>query len=94
MISVIVGVNNELDALKGWKINIFKIIDTCISFYSRNSNILLKKLKYYFRHLGEVSKILFLSPKRGIQNFRMKYGLVSADKAANNVCCILASVLY
>ena len=29
--------NVEPDALKEWKINIFKIIDTCISFYSRNT---------------------------------------------------------
>ena len=29
--------NLEPDALKEWKINIFKIIDTRISFYSRNT---------------------------------------------------------
>ena len=29
--------NVEPDALKQWKINIFKIIDTHISFYSRNT---------------------------------------------------------
>ena len=29
--------NDEPDALKKWKINIFKIIDTGISFYSRNT---------------------------------------------------------
>ena len=33
--------NVEPDALKEWKINIFKIIDTCISFYPKSS----------FRHL-------------------------------------------
>ena len=33
----------EPDALKDWKINIFKNIDTSISFYSRNTNILPKK---------------------------------------------------
>ena len=31
------------DALKEWKINIFKIIDTRISFYSRNTHILPPK---------------------------------------------------
>ena len=32
--------NVEPDALTEWKINIFKIIDTCISFYSRNTHLL------------------------------------------------------
>ena len=32
------GENVEPDALKEWKINIFKIIDTRISFYSRNTH--------------------------------------------------------
>ena len=32
--------NVEPDALKEWKINIFKIIDTCILFYSRNTHLL------------------------------------------------------
>ena len=31
--------NVEIDALKDWKINIFKIIDTHISFYSPNTHI-------------------------------------------------------
>ena len=31
--------NVEPDALKEWKINIFKIIDTHISFYSRNTHL-------------------------------------------------------
>ena len=31
--------NVEHDTLKEWKINIFKIIDTRISFYSRNTNL-------------------------------------------------------
>ena len=34
--------NVEPDALKEWKINIFKIIDTRISFYSGNTNLLPK----------------------------------------------------
>ena len=67
----------EPDALKKWKINIFKIIDTRISFYSRNKSLLPPKPKYSFRHL-----------KRGIQDFHMNYVLVPADKAANNVVVV------
>ena len=48
----------EPDALKEWKINIFKIIDTRISFYSRNAHLLPPKPKSSFRHL-----------KRGTQGF-------------------------
>ena len=35
--------NVEPDALKEWKINIFKIIDTRISVYSRNTHLLPPK---------------------------------------------------
>ena len=69
--------NVEPDALKEWKINIFKIIDTRISFYSRNSHLLPPKPKSSFSHL-----------KRGIQDFHMNYVLVPADKAANNVVVV------
>ena len=69
--------NVEPDALKEWKINIFKIIDTCISFYSRNTHLLPPKPKSSFSHL-----------KRGIQDFHMNYVLVPADKAANNVVVV------
>ena len=68
--------NVEPDALKEWKINIFKIMDTRISFYSRNTHLLPPKPKS-FRHL-----------KRGIQDFHMNYVLVPADKAANNVVVV------
>ena len=72
---VIVGANGNIepDALKEWKINIFKIIDTRISFYYCNTHLLPHKPISSFRHL-----------KRGIQNFHMNYVLVPADKAANN----------
>ena len=60
-----------------WKINIFKIIDTRISFYFRNTHLLPPKAKSSFRHL-----------KRGIQDFHMNYVLVPADKAANNVVAV------
>ena len=66
--------NVEPDALKEWKIKIFKIIDTRISFYSHNTHLLPSKPKSSFHHL-----------KRGIQDFHMNYVLVPADKAANNV---------
>ena len=69
--------NVEPDALKEWKINIFKIIDTCISFYSCNTNLLPPKPKSSFRNL-----------KRGIQDFHMNYVLIPADKAANNVVVV------
>ena len=69
--------NVEPDALKEWKINIFKIIDTCISFYSRNTHLLLPKLTSSFHHLN-----------RGIQEFHMYYVSVPADKAANNVVVV------
>ena len=56
--------NVEPDALKEWKISIFKINDTRISFYSRNTHLLPPKPKSSFRHL-----------KRGIQDFHMNYVL-------------------
>ena len=49
--------NVEPDTLKDWKINIIKIIDTRISFYSRNTHLLPPKPKSYFRHLNEVIMI-------------------------------------
>ena len=69
--------NVEPDALKEWKINIFKIIDTRISFYSPNTHLLLPKAKSPFRHF-----------KRGFQDFQINYVLVLADKAANNVVVV------
>ena len=71
------GENIEPDALKEWKINIFRIIDTRISFYSRNTHLLPPKPKSSFRQL-----------KRGIQDFHMNYVFVPADKAANNVVVV------
>ena len=69
--------NVKPDALKEWKINILKIIDTRISFYSRNTYLLPPKPKSSFQHL-----------KQGIQDFHMNYVLVPADKAANNVVVV------
>ena len=47
-------------------------MDQRIKFYSHNTNLLPPKPT--FRHL-----------KQGIQDFRRKYVLVTADKAANNI---------
>ena len=69
--------NVEPDALKEYKINIFKIIDTRISFYSHNTHLLPPKPKSSFRHL-----------KQGILDFHMNYVWVPADKAANNVVVV------
>ena len=49
--------NVELDALKEWKINIFKIIDTRISFYSRNTHLFPLNLNILFVILNEVFRI-------------------------------------
>ena len=43
--------NVEPEAFKEWKINIFKIIDTRISFYSCNTHLLPPKPKSSYRHL-------------------------------------------
>ena len=64
----------ECDALKDWKLNIFKIIDRRISFYSHNTNMLPRKPKISYRYL-----------KSGIEEFYSKFVLVPTDKAANNV---------
>ena len=66
-----------MDALKEWKSNTFKIIDTRISFYSRNTHLLALISKSSFRHL-----------KRGIQDFHMNYVMVPADKAVKNVVVV------
>ena len=55
----------------------FKIVDKRIKFYSQNTNLLFPEPKSTFRHL-----------QYGIQEFHRKYGLVPADKAANNVVVV------
>ena len=67
----------SVDALKDWKLNIFKIIDRRISFYSQNTNMLPRKPKISYRYL-----------KSGIEEFHREYVLVPADKAANNVVVV------
>ena len=41
----------EPNALKEWKVSIFKIVDQRIEFYSQNTNLLPPKPKSTFRHL-------------------------------------------
>ena len=67
----------EPNALKEWKVSLFKIVDQRINFYSQNTNLLPPKLKSTFRHL-----------KQGVQELHRKYVLVSADKTANNVVVV------
>ena len=67
----------ECDALKDWKLNIFKIIDRRISFTSQITNMLPHKPKISYRDL-----------KSGIQEFDRKYVLVAADKTTNNVVLV------
>ena len=63
--------------MKEWRNNIFKIVDTRISSYSRNKHLIPPEPKSSFRH-----------HKRGIQDFHMNYVLVPADEAANNFAVI------
>ena len=77
---VIVGVSESMlrvMLLKDWKLNIFKIIDRRISFYSHNTKMLPRKPKISYRYL-----------KSGIEEFHSKFVLVPADKAANNVVVV------
>ena len=67
----------EPNALKEWKVSIFKIVDQRIKFYSQNTNLLPPKPKCTFRHL-----------KKGIQDFHGKYVLVPADKTAKSVVVV------
>ena len=41
----------ECDALKDWKLNIFKIIDRRISFHSQNTNMFQRKPKITYCYL-------------------------------------------
>ena len=67
----------EPNALKEWKVSIFKNVDQRIKFYSQNTNLLPSKPKSTSRHL-----------KQGIHDFHRKYVLVPAEKAANNVVVV------
>ena len=49
--------NVEPGALKEWQINIFKLIDTRISVYSHNTNLLPQNINLLFVTLSEESRI-------------------------------------
>ena len=71
MTFVIVGVSESMLSVmlqKDWKLNIFKIIDRRISFYSQNTSMLPRKPKIRYRYL-----------KLGIEEFQRKYVLAPAD---------------
>ena len=67
----------ECEALKVWKLIIFKIIARRISFYSQNTNMLPRKPKISYCYL-----------KLATEDFHRKSVLVSADKPENNVVVI------
>ena len=67
----------QSNALNDLKLNIFQVIDKCISFYLNNFDLLSPKPKLCFRHL-----------KHGIKEFQRKYVLGPADKAVNNVVVV------
>ena len=67
----------ECNALKEWKLNIFKIIVRRISFILKIRNMLPRKPKISYSYL-----------KLGVHEFHRKYVLVPADKAANNVVVV------
>ena len=61
--------NVEPDALREWRIGIFKVIDAHVSFYSRSARILPPGPGSSFGRLG-----------RGGQGFHINYVSVPADK--------------
>ena len=65
----------ECDALKDWKLNIFKIIDRRISFYSQNTKMLPRKPKISYRYL-----------KLGIEEFYRKFVLVPTRESTHSSC--------
>ena len=69
--------NVESCALKEWKINIFRIINTRISSYSRDT-----------KHLPHKPKPSLRQHKVGIKDFHIRYILVPADKAANKIAVV------
>ena len=69
------------DALKDWKLNIFKIMNRGISFYSQNTNMLPQKPKISYRYL-----------KLGIQKFHRKYVLDPADTAKKSCGCLTSTL--
>ena len=71
------GEHVDCDALKDWRLNIFKIIDRRISFYSQNTNMLRRKPAISCRFL-----------KLGFQELYRKHVFIPAD-----CCCCLTTAL-
>ena len=67
----------EPDALKEWRIGVFRIIDARVSFCSRGARLLPPRPGSSFRHLG-----------RGVRGFRVDCVLVPADGAADGVVVV------
>ena len=73
----------ECDALKDWKLNIFKIIDRRISFYAQNTNMLPRKPKINYRYL-----------KSGIEEFHRKYSLIQTKCQGGNKYALPITVKF
>ena len=67
----------EYNALNSWELNILKIIDSRISFYCNNLDLIPHLPIFTFRHL-----------KKGIQEFHRRFVKAPAEKAANNVAVV------
>ena len=78
--------NVEPDALKEWKINTFKIIDTRSSFYSRNTHLLPPLVIHIFYPLN--LNLIFVILNKVSRIFYMNYVLVLAEKSADNVVVV------
>ena len=69
----------EGDALKDWKLNIFKIIDRRISFYSHYTNMLPRKPKISYRYiLNQVSRD-FIASLSWFQQIKLQTTLLLFD---------------
>ena len=68
------GEHVEYNALNTWKLNIFNIIDSRISFYSNILDLLTSKPKFTFRNLKKMD-----------QEFNRKFVLAPVDKTVYNV---------
>ena len=75
--ALVFSIHVESNALNTWKLNIFTIIDSIISFYCYNLDLLPSKPKFSLRNF-----------KKGVHEFHRKFVLAHADKAANNVVVV------
>ena len=73
----------EPNALKEWKVSIFKIVDQRIKFYSQNTNLLPPK-----------PKSTFSTFKAGYPGLSWKVCVGSSRKGCKQRCCCLTVTLY